>query len=118
MGDIATSATESEHKYEHLFDITLDALEVIDAETGRIVLANQAAAQLFGFDSPSEMIGIDPLEYIPAADRERVAGMMAEAMFEKDLHQLIELQVGTRDGRVVWISAMGVRTEHQGRLAG
>ena len=118
MGDIATSVTESEHKYKHLFDITLDALEVIDAETGRIVLANQAAAQLFGFDSPSEMIGIDPLEYIPAADREWVAGMMAEAMFEKDLHQLIELQVGTRDGRMVWISAMGVRTEHQDRLAG
>jgi PAS domain S-box-containing protein len=118
MSEIVTSATESEHRYKHLFDITLDALEVIDAETGRILLANQAAAQLFGFDSPSEMIGIDPLEYIPPADREWVAGMMAEAMFEKDLHQLIELQVGTRDGRMVWISAMGVRTEHQGRLAG
>ncbi len=118
MVEIATSATESEHKYKHLFEITLDGLEVIDAETGRIVLANQAAAQLFGFDSPSEMIGIDPLEYIPSADREWVAGMMAEAMFEKDLHQLVELQVMTRDGGMVWISAMGVRTEYQGRLAG
>ncbi|MBM4444707.1 MAG: PAS domain S-box protein [Chloroflexi bacterium] len=118
MGDIATSATDSEHRYKHLFDITLDALEVVDAETGRIVLANQAAAQLFGFDTPSEMIGIDPLEYIPEADREWVAGMMAESMFEKDLHQLLELQAMTRDGRAVWISAMGVRTEYQGRLAG
>ena len=24
MGDIATSATESEHKYEHLFDINIE----------------------------------------------------------------------------------------------
>lgn len=118
MDSIATDITQSEDKYRQLFDITLDALEVIDGETGRIVLANQAAAKIFGFESPQDMIGIDPLEYVPAEDREWVAGMMAEAMFEKDLHQLVELKAITRDGREVWISAMGTRTEYQGTLAG
>jgi PAS domain S-box-containing protein/putative nucleotidyltransferase with HDIG domain len=119
MGNIAAKVTRtSEQDFRHLFDTTLDAAEVIEAETGRIVLVNQAAAKIFGFDSPEDMIGINPLDYIPEEDREWVAGMMAESMFEEDLHQLLELRALTRDGREIWISAMGTRTEYQGRLAG
>ena len=108
----------SEQEYRHLFESTLDGMEVIDAETGKIALANQAVARMFGFDSPEELIGLNPLEYIPVEDRERVAGMMAEHMFGKDLHQVMELRALTKDGREIWISAIGVRTEYQGRLAG
>ena len=108
----------SEQEYRHLFESTLDGMEVIDAETGKIALANQAVARMFGFDSPEQLIGLNPLEYIPVEDRERVAGMMAEHMFEKDLHQVMELRALTKDGREIWISAIGVRTEYQGRLAG
>lgn len=108
----------SEQEYRHLFESTLDGMEVIDAETGKVALANQAAARMFGFDSPRKLIGLNPLEYIPVEDRERVAGMMAEHMFEKDLHQVMELRALTKDGREIWISAIGVRTEYQGRLAG
>jgi len=109
---------QSEEKYRHLFENTQDGVEVIDAETGRVVLANQAAANMFGFDSPEEMVGIDPLEYIPPEDREQVAGMMLEYMFVKDLHKLIELRVQTKDGRLIWVSGIGVKTQYQGRLAG
>jgi len=108
----------SEQEYRHLFESTLDGMEVIDAETGKIALANQAVARMFGFDSPEQLIGLNPLEYIPVEDRERVAGMMAEHMFGKDLHQVMELRALTKDGREIWISAIGVRTEYQGRLAG
>ena len=108
----------SEQEYRHLFESTLDGLEVIDAETGKIALANQAVARMFGFDSPEELIGLNPLQYIPVEDRERVAGMMAEHMFGKDLHQVMELRASNKDGREIWISAIGVRTEYQGRLAG
>ena len=108
----------SEQEYRHLFESTLDGLEVIDAETGKIALANQAVARMFGFDSPEELIGLNPLQYIPVEDRERVAGMMAEHMFGEDLHQVMELRALNKDGREIWISAIGVRTEYQGRLAG
>ena len=119
MGDVTAKVTGTfEQNYKHLFDTTLDGIEVIDAETGRIVLTNQAAAKIFGFDSPEDMIGINPLDYVPEEHREWVAGMMAESMFEKDLHQLLELRAMTRDGREIWVSAMGVRTEYQGSLAG
>jgi PAS domain S-box-containing protein/putative nucleotidyltransferase with HDIG domain len=44
--------------------------------------------------------------------------MMAENMFEKDLHQVMELKALRADGSEIWISAVGVRTEYQGRPAG
>lgn len=109
---------QGESRYQELFNNTLEAMEVIDAESGRILLANPAAARIFGFGSPDEMIGVDPLEYIPTEDREQVARMMAEYMFEKDLHQVLDLRVLTKDGRRIWVSAMGVRTEYKGKPAG
>jgi PAS domain S-box-containing protein/putative nucleotidyltransferase with HDIG domain len=109
---------DTEKSYKHLFDVTLDGIEVIEAATGRILIANQAAANIFGFASPEQMVGIDPLTYILAEDRERVAGLMAEAMFEKDLHRVMELKAQRTDGSEIWISAVGVRTQYQGRLAG
>ncbi len=105
-------------KYQELFNNTLEALEVIDAQSGRILLANAAAAHMFGFASPDDMVGVDPLDYIPPEDRAQVANMVAEYMFEKDLHKVMDLRVLTKDGRQLWVSAMGVRTEYQGRLAG
>ncbi len=83
---------ETERSYQHLFDTTLDGIEVIDAATGRVLIANPAAASIFGFASPEQMVGVNPLDYIPDEDRERVAQMMAEDMFEKDLHQVMELK--------------------------
>lgn len=108
----------AELQYRYLFESTLDGIEVIDGETGRIVLANQAAARMFGFATPDEMIGLNPLEYIPLEDRDRVARMIAEYMFEKDMHQVVELKVMGKDDREVWVSGLGIRIEYQGRLAG
>jgi PAS domain S-box-containing protein len=109
---------QGERNYKHLFESTLDGLEVVDGETRKIVLANPACAKIFGFVSPADMIGIDPLEYVPAEEKDRVTAMFAESMLEDDLHRVEELRAITKDGREIWISAIGVRTEFQGRLAG
>ena len=109
---------DSELLYRVIFENTLDGLEVIDAETGRVVLANQAMAKIFGFTFPTEMIGLNPLNHIPTEDRDRVARMLGEDMFQKNLRRVMELRAITRDSREIWISALGVRIEYQGRLAG
>jgi PAS domain S-box-containing protein len=90
----------------------------IDGSTGRIVLANQAAARMFGFDFPEDMVATNPLDYIPLEDREHVASMMSEYMFEKDQRKVIELRALRKDGTSIWLSAIGVKTEYQGTLAG
>jgi PAS domain S-box-containing protein len=109
---------QTEEKYRNLFESTQDGMEVIDGSTGRIVLANQAAARMFGFDTPGDMVGVDPLDYIPPEDREHVAGVMSEYMFEKDMHEVIELRSFKKDGTLIWLSAIGVKTEYEGSLAG
>jgi len=109
---------ESEHKYRALFESTLDGVFVIDAETMKVVLANEAAAKIYGFDSVDDAVGASLLDFVPPEDRERVIRIIVKDMFEKDLRQVNEFRTIIKDGREIWISAVGVRTEYQGRLAG
>jgi len=109
---------ESEQRYRALFESTLDGSFVIDAETMKVVLANEAAASIFGFDSAEDVIGVSPLDFVPPDERDRVIRIIGEDMFAKDLRQVNEFRTITRDGREIWIRAVGVRTEYQGRLAG
>jgi len=51
-------------------------------------------------------------------DKEEVYKIIAEDMFQNDLQQINEFRSITKDGRKIWISAVGVKTEYQGRLAG
>ena len=109
---------ESEERYKTLFESKLEGVFVIDAETMQVVLANQAAAKMYGFDSAEDAVGVNPLDFIPPEDRERVIRLIAEDMFEKDLRQVNEFRTMTKDGREIWVGAMGVRTGYEGRLAG
>lgn len=109
---------ESERNYRTLFESSLDGVAVIDAETMKVLVANEAAARLYGFTSAAEVIGLHPLDFIPPDERDRVVRVMAEDMFEKDLRLANEFRTLTRDGREIWISAAGARTEYEGRLAG
>jgi len=109
---------ESEQRYRALFENALDGVFVIDAETMRVVLANEAAANLFGFDSAEDVIGMDPLAFVPPDDRDRVIRIIVEDMFANDLRQVNEFRAITRDGREIWIRAVGARIKYQGKLAG
>ncbi|MGB8953035.1 MAG: PAS domain S-box protein, partial [Candidatus Aminicenantales bacterium] len=109
---------ESERKYKLLFESALDGALVIDAETMKVVLANQAVAKTYGFDSVEDAVGANLLDFVSPEDRERVISIIAEDMLEKDLRQVNEFRTRTKDGREIWISVIGVRTEYQGRLAG
>ncbi len=108
---------QSERNYRVLFESTLDGMFVIDAQTMKVVLANQNAANIYGFKSAEDAIGVNPLDYIHPDDRERARRVIAEDLFEKDLRQIHEFRSTAEDGRDIWISAVGTRTEYQGKLA-
>jgi len=103
-------------QYKRLFETMLDGAVVLDATTARIVLANKAAARIFGFASPEEMVGQNPLDYVPEEDQERVAQMMAES-FERDREIPAKIRIITKDKRDVWVSASGALIEYEGRKA-
>jgi len=109
---------QSEENYRMLFDNSVIGTIVLDAETMRIVMANQAAARLFEFDSVEEGIGLNPLYLIVPEDKERVINAVTKELFEQDLRMTHEFRAITKRGTRIWISATGARIMHEGKLAG
>jgi PAS domain S-box-containing protein len=109
---------QSEENYRALFDSTVIGTIVIEAETMKVMMANQAAAEMLGFSSAKEVIGVNPLDSVPLEDRESVRELLVKEFFEQDLRRTHELRMITKDGRQIWISANGARIVHEGRLAG
>jgi PAS domain S-box-containing protein len=108
---------KTEEKYRHLFENTQTAMEVIDAQTGLVALANEATARIFGFASPDDLIGVDSMEYLRPEDRDRVANQMAQVLADKNWREIAELRVRRANGQWLWITGVGVQTEFQGKPA-
>ena len=115
----AESPREKEQNYyKVLFESTIDGIFVVDAEMMRIVLANQTAAEMYGFDSAEDMVGVNPLKLVHPDDKDRVLRIMAQDVIHNNLRLIHKFRAITKDGRELWVRAVGTRTEYQGRLAG
>lgn len=108
----------SEGKYEHLFANTLDGMLVFDAETMKVVLANQAAAAINGFGSPEEMIGVDIVKGISEGDGDRLAALLADVLRKEQSPLVEDVRITTKDRGEVWVSCICQKIDHQGRTAG
>ena len=106
---------ESEEKYRTLFATALEGVTIIDGQTLKVVLCNQSAATMFGFHSPEEAIGLDPLTMAHPDDLERTARIMLQDGFGKDLRETNEVRLIGRDGRELWTSIVGAVTQYEGR---
>jgi two-component system NtrC family sensor kinase len=109
---------QSEENYRALFSSSVIGTIVLDAQIMKVVMANQAAAEMLGLSSPEECIGLNPVDFVPPEDKERINELIVKEMFEQDLRQPHEIRVGTKDGREIWINATGARIMHEGRVAG
>ena len=113
-----TLVHNSEDKYEHLFANTLDGMLVFDAETMKVVLANQAAAAITGFGSPEEMIGVDIVKGISEGDGDRLAALLADVLRRERSPLVEDVRITTKDRGEVWVSCICQKIDHQGRTAG
>ena len=107
----------SMERYRILFDININGLCVID-ETMKVLLVNEAAAQIFGFESVEEALGVNPFDFVPSQERERVLETIKNDMFEKDERQINEFQLVNKSGKGMWVSAVGAIIGYQGKPAG
>jgi len=73
---------------------------------------------MYGFDSAEDLVGVSPLDLVSPQDRDLVSRLFTEELFQKDLQKVTRFRGQTRDGREIWISAIGMRTEYEGRTAG
>ena len=107
-----------EHNYyKVLFESSIDGIFIIDAETMRILLANQTAADLYSFDSPEDMFGVNPLILVHPDEKDKVLRIIAQDVISNNLRLIHRFRGIAKDGREIWIRAVGSRTEYQGKLA-
>ena len=108
----------SEAKYAHLFAATLDGMLVFDAETMKVVLANQAAADIAGFGSPGEMTGVDIVKSLSQGNGNRMAALLADALRKESSPLIEDVRIMTRDGRDIWVNAICRKIDYQQKPAG
>lgn len=108
---------KSEHNYRVLFESTIDSMLVFGVETMKVVIANQAALRLLGFDRVEDIIGANPLDLIHPDERDRISRIIMENGFGRGLDEIREFRAITRDGRQIWVSAIGTRIEYEGKMA-
>ena len=108
---------QSEENYRALFDSSVIGTVVLDAESMKIAMVNQAAVKMFGFNSAEEALGLDPFSFILPEDRERYLEITQKGVFEQNSHQTYEIKAMTKDGRGIWINTTATMITHKGKLA-
>ncbi len=107
----------SESRYRAMFENTLDGKVVIEKSTRSIVLANQAMARMHGFTSPRELVGMDPLSLVVPEDQETLE-LVIRQIFEDASSGVTRFRTQTKGGKELWVSAIGISTEFEGKTAG
>ncbi|HBB36145.1 MAG TPA: hypothetical protein DC064_31315 [Cyanobacteria bacterium UBA9273] len=94
---------QAEEKYRRIFE---NAMEGIFQSTpnGRYISANPALAQMYGYDSPEELMGtITNIQYQLYVDPQRRAEFV-QLMEQQGAVSEFESQVYCQDGTMIWIS--------------
>lgn len=87
---------ESEERYRTLVQLSPDAISVTDL-SGRIVLSNEEAARLHGYQDPAEEIGIDAARFVAPEDMP-VMQQMAQRVLKTGVTGELEYSLLTRQG--------------------
>ena len=106
---------ESERKFRNFVEQSLVGLYVV--QDGRIAYANSKTAQLLGYDSPEDLIGIPVVDLthpddVPILEENHRLRLSGEVKSIRYTYRAVR-----RDGRVVWADVHGSRCIYEGRPA-
>ncbi len=94
---------EAEEKYRSIFENAIEGI-FQSTQEGSYMSVNPALAQIFGYESPDEMMcsvtHIGRQLYVDANRRQQFAAIMAEKGSVKDF----ESEMRRKDGSVIWVS--------------
>lgn len=72
-----------EERHHHLLEIFPDAVTISNTE-GQVIICNQRAAELIGFDTPQQVVGLSLFDVIAPEDRERAKRNLSQPSKHSD----------------------------------
>jgi PAS domain S-box-containing protein len=91
----------SENMYRSLFEMTDDGVSVTDLK-GNIIMANQAKANMLGYDNPEELIGKSGIDMIAKDSGINIEELMARAFSIGSVSDL-KTRLRRKDGSLFWV---------------
>ncbi|MDX1512661.1 MAG: PAS domain S-box protein, partial [Gammaproteobacteria bacterium] len=113
--DVEGALRESEGRYRDLVEGSIQG--VLIHVDGKAVYANQAYADIFGYDSPDELLAQDSArDHIAPHDRERMR-QLTEARLRGEDIPAYEFEGIRKDGSRIWVENIGRAITWKGKPA-
>ncbi len=108
---------ETEERYRKIIEGTSDA--VLVHQSGIVLFANSAAAELFGEKDAEKLIGVNSLQFIHPDDQSMLIERMKELFRKPSTAFLprIKQRVLRKGGEIVWIESATTTITYNGRAA-
>jgi PAS domain S-box-containing protein len=112
---IETALQESEKRYRDLVEFSPVAMTV--HMEGRIVYINPAGARLWGADTPDEVLGRSPLEFVHPEYYEQVTERIEQIHAVEQSPPPIEVKNTRLDGQILYTAGTGIPITYAGKPA-
>lgn len=89
---------------------------IIVLSKGQVIYANQKAAELTGYESPSAMLGISALSYVHDEDRALISERIA-TVNRGEANPSQRFRIVRKNGQVVWAEGVSTPTTWEGKPA-
>lgn len=110
----ATQCNNEEH-FHNLVEHSPDA--IIIHQNGKFVYANPASAKLFGVKNSAQLVGAAIMDFVPAAERERVLNRIQQIISTNHATPVMEMTALRVDGKIIAVESYGVPFTYNGQPA-
>jgi PAS domain S-box-containing protein len=112
---LARRLKESEEKYRHLAEASLDG--ILLHREGTILYANRAALEMFGCQAPEEMLGQDFTTFLELSGQERARDQLLRLLRGHPTPRIFELKGLKKDGSCISLEVISFPTTYEGAPA-
>lgn len=106
---------DAEAKYRGLVERSLVGVYII--QDGKFVYANPKLAEIYAYDAPEDMIGMDVRDLVAPSSRDLVLENIRRRIEGETESIRYPLEGVTKDGRIVHVEVYGSQTTYRGRPA-
>lgn len=96
---------------ETIFETSRVGMVVLD-DKRRVIKANRRHAEIFGYDSPSEIVGMSSSHFHLSDEQFNKFGQIYLKLVEGEILQT-EIQMKRKDGEIIWCSLSGKALNHE-----